>query len=259
MNLAGLQFDLAWEDRAANAATARRLVTGAGVTPGSLIVLPEMGLTGFSMNVARVADTEARESETALCSLARDTGSWVVGGLVSRAADGRGRNEALVATPEGGVAGRYAKMHPFTFSGEEKHYAPGAEPLVLPCGPFSLAPFVCYDLRFPEIFRTAARRGATLFVVIACWLETRHAHWRPLLQARAIENQAWVVGVNRCGRDPKYNYPGGSIVFAPDGRAVAELGSGEGVLRAELDPAAVPAVREPFPVLRDLRADWTRA
>ena len=96
-------------------------------------------------------------------------------------------------------------------------------------------------------------------ITVACWLETRHAHWRPLLQARAIENQAWVVGVNRCGRDPKYNYPGGSVVFAPDGRVAAELGGAEGVLGATLDPAAVPAVRDPFPVLRDLRAEWTRA
>ena len=259
MKVAGLQLDIAWEDRAANLATTRRLVDGAGIAPGSLLVLPEMGLTGFSMNVARVADTDARESETALRTLARDTGSWVAGGLVTRAPDGRGLNEALIAAPDGSVAGRYAKMHPFTHTGEEKHYAPGPGPLVLPCGPFQLAPFVCYDLRFPEIFRTAARRGATLFVVIACWLETRHAHWRPLLQARAIENQVWVVGVNRCGRDPKYNYPGGSVVFAPDGRAVAELGATEGVLQADLDPAAVPAARDPFPVLKDLRPDWTRA
>lgn len=258
MNLAGVQYDIAWEDRAANVATVRRLLGPAAVAPGSLIVLPEMGLTGFSMDVARVADTGARESESALVALARDTRSWVVGGVVTRAPDGRGRNEALVAAPDGTVAGRYAKMHPFTFTGEERHYAPGDEPVVLPCGPYQLAPFVCYDLRFPEIFRTAARRGATLFVVIACWLETRHAHWRPLLQARAIENQAWVVGVNRCGRDPKFNYPGGSAVFAPDGRAVAELGAAEGVLRASLDAAAVPATRDPFPVLRDLRPDWTR-
>jgi omega-amidase len=164
-----------------------------------------------------------------------------------------------VVAPDGVVAGRYAKMHPFTLTGEDKHYAPGTEPLVLPCGPFQLAPFVCYDLRFPEVFRTAARRGATLFVVIACWLQTRHAHWRPLLQARAIENQAWVIGVNRCGRDPQFNYPGGSVVFAPDGTAVAEAGELECALQATLEPGRVSAVRDPFPVLRDLRADWTRS
>lgn len=258
MNVVGLQYDIAWEDRAANVATARRLLASAPPEPGSLIVLPEMGLTGFSMDVARVADTEAGESEEALRTLARDHGSWVVGGLVSRVRDGRGQNEALIAAPDGSVAGRYAKMHPFSFTGEDKHYAGGPEPLVVACGDFQLAPFVCYDLRFPEVFRTAARRGATLFVVIACWLDVRHAHWRPLLQARAIENQAWVVGVNRCGRDPKFNYPGGSVVFAPDGRAVAEAGEAACALAATLDARLVSAVRDPFPVLRDLRPDWSR-
>ena len=258
MRIHGLQLDIRWEDRAANLASARRLLAGAGAAPGGLVILPEMGLTGFSMRVDRVADTEERESETALRHLALDTQCWVLGGLVTRAPDGRGRNEALLAGPDGAVAGRYAKMHPFSFTGEEKFYAAGDDPVVLPCGPFQLAPFVCYDLRFPEIFRTAARRGATLFVVIACWLDLRHAHWRPLLQARAIENQAWVVGVNRCGRDPKFSYPGGSVVFAPDGSAAAELGAVEDVLSAALDPAAVPAIRDPFPVLRDVRPDWTR-
>ena len=259
MNVFGVQYDIAWEDRAANVARVRERLAASAVPPGSLIVLPEMGLTGFSMQVSRVADTDARESENALGAIARDFRSWVVGGVVTRAPDGRGRNEALVVTPEGGSLGRYAKMHPFSFSGEDKHYAPGTEPVVLPCGAFQLAPFVCYDLRFPEIFRTATRRGATVLVVIACWLDLRHAHWRPLLQARAIENQAWVIGVNRCGRDPRHAYPGGSAVFAPDGTAVAELGEGEGVLRATLDTAAVSAVREPFPVLRDLRPEWTRS
>lgn len=259
MNLRGLQYDITWEDRAANLATVRRLLAADPPAPASLLVLPEMALTGFSMDVDRVADTAARESEQALASLAREHAAWFVGGCVTRAADGRGRNEALVISPEGAVAGRYAKMHPFSFTGEEKHYARGDEPLVVSCGPFQLAPFVCYDLRFPEVFRTAARRGATLFVVIACWLARRHIHWRPLLQARAIENQAWVVGVNRCGRDPKFAYPGGSVVFAPDGSVAAELGSDEGVLQAKLAPEAAAAVRSDFPVLQDLRPEWTRA
>lgn len=257
MRLLGLQYDIAWEDRAANVATARRLVASAAPEPGSLIVLPEMALTGFSMDVARVADTEARESEAALCALALDTRCSVLGGVVRRTTDGRGLNEALLAGPHGGVVGRYAKMHPFSLTGEHQHYAPGGGPAGFSCGPFQLAPFVCYDLRFPEIFRTAARRGATLIVVIACWLKARHAHWRPLLQARAIENQAWVVGVNRCGHDPRFGYPGGSVVFAPDGTVAAELGATEGVLQADLAPGPVAALRSAFPVLQDLRADWT--
>ena len=258
MNILGLQYDISWEDRPANVATVRRLLAGVGVARDSLIILPEMALTGFSMDVARVADSAARESEEALCSLAREHHAWVLGGLVRRADDGRGLNEALLAAPDGRGAGRYVKMHPFSLTGEHKHYAAGDEPQVFRCGEFQMAPFVCYDLRFPEIFRTAARRGATLMVVIACWLNARHAHWRPLLQARAIENQAWVIGVNRCGRDPRHGFPGGSVAFAPDGSVVAELGGNEGVLRATIGADAVGSVRKAFPVLDDLHPEWTR-
>lgn len=259
MKVVALQYDIAWEDRAANVATARRLAAAAAPAPGDLLVLPEMALTGFSMQVDRVADSAAREGGRALEALARECGAWVIGGLVSRAADGRGRNEAVVIAPDGTPAGRYAKMHPYSHGGEDRHYAAGAEPLVLACGGWRLAPFVCYDIRFPEIFRSAARRGADLFVVIANWLELRHEHWRLLLQARAVENQAWVVGVNRIGRDPKNAYRGGSCVIDPTGRLVAGAGAEETALVATLDHDALCAVRAAFPVLDDLRPDWTHA
>ena len=93
---------------------------------------------------------------------------------------------------------------------------------------------------------------------IANWPETRHAHWRTLLQARAIENQAWVVGVNRCGRDPKFVYAGGTMIVDPMGRIVAEAGDAEAVLVAEADPEVALQFRSSFPVLDDLRPEWTR-
>jgi omega-amidase len=258
MRIVALQYDIIWENRAANVETARRLATEAAPPTGSLLVLPEMAFTGFSMKVDRVADGAARESEEALAALAREFRSWVVGGLVRRAPDGRGYNQASVFAPDGSAAGTYSKMHPFTHGGEERFYAAGAEPLVVDCGPHRLAPLVCYDLRFPEIFRTAARRGATLFAVVANWLETRHEHWRLLLQARAIENQAWVVGVNRLGRDPRHAYLGGSCLIDPMGRVAAEAGDREYALVGDADPEVVRIVRENFPVLQDLRPEWTR-
>lgn len=258
MNVLALQYDIAWEDRDANLSKVRRLLSASAPGPGALIVLPEMALTGFSMNPDKVADTEARECETALRQLALEHRSWVLGGVVSRAPDGRGRNEALLATPEGGVGARYTKIHPFSLTREHVHYEAGADVVVAPCGPFRLAPFVCYDLRFPEVFRTAARRGATLLVVIANWPEARHAHWRALLQARAIENQAWVVGVNRCGRDPKFVYAGGSLVIDPSGRVEAEAGAEEEVLRGVIDLQKSEELRASLPFLGDIRQEWTR-
>jgi omega-amidase len=258
MRLLGLQYDIAWEDRAANVATVGRLTARAAPPPGSLIVLPEMAFTGFSMRVERVSEGADGQGARALADLARTWRSWVVGGLVTTDTDGRGRNEAALFGPDGAPLGRYAKMHPFTSAGEEQHYAAGGDVLVLPCGGFQVAPVVCYDLRFPEIFRTAVRRGATLFVVIANWLEARHAHWSVLLQARAVENQAWVIGVNRVGRDPRHGYPGGSCLIDPAGRVVAQAGADEAVVEAEVRPESVAEVRGAFPVLRDLRPEWTR-
>lgn len=258
MEVFALQYDIVWEDRAANIATIRRILDAARPPADSMIVLPEMALTGFSMNVSRVAETSDRESETAFANLARDHQSWVVGGLVTRADDGRGRNEAVVLNPAGDIAGRYAKMHPFSYTGEQEHYASGDDPVVVDCGGLKVAPIVCYDLRFPEIFRTAVKRGAEVFVVIACWLEDRHAHWPVLLQARAIENQAWVIGVNRIGRDPKHRYLGGSCIIDPAGNITAEAGDDETAVSGSIDYERLRTIRTTFPALRDLRADWVR-
>ncbi len=258
MKIHALQYDITWEDREATRATVERLLERARPAAGDLIVLPEMGFTGFSMDPARVADGEARETESLLAALARRHGAWVLGGIVTRAADGRGRNEAALASPDGAPAARYTKIHPFSPTGEHRRYEAGGEVVVAPCGAFGLAPFICYDLRFPEIFRTAARRGATLLAVLANWPEARHAHWRVLLQARAIENQAWVVGVNRCGSDPKFVYAGGTAIVDPFGTVVAEAGDGEAVVTAAADPESVAGLRARFPVLDDLRPEWTR-
>jgi len=121
---------------------------------------------------------------------------------------------------------------------------------------FQVAPFICYDLRFPELFRASARRGAQLFAVIANWPLTRAQHWITLLQARAIENQAYVAGVNRCGRDPKLGYNGRSLIISPQGDILADAEDKECVISAELDLAGLLAWREKFPALQDMRPDF---
>ena len=115
-----------------------------------------------------------------------------------------------------------------------------------------MAPFVCYDLRFPEIFRSAVRRGAQVFVVIANWSVKREQHWVTLLQARAIENQACVVGVNRCGTDPKYAYSGHSMIIDAHGTVLAEVGNKETIISADIDLAALELWRKDFPALVDM-------
>ena len=174
----------------------------------------------------------------------------MVAGVVTRNADGRGRNEAVVIDPTGHEVARYCKRQPFTLGGESRAYVAGNETVVLPIGPFMAAPTICYDLRFPETYRRAMQRGAQLILAIASWPVARVSHWRALLVARAIENQAYVVGVNRIGRDPKLEHNGQSLIVDPGGRILADAEDGERVIRAELELEPLLAYR------RDLALPW---
>jgi predicted amidohydrolase len=254
MKVSLCQLNSVWEDKAASHARASSLLDlHAGEVAGSLIVLPEMFATGFSLDVEKVRETDEKVSERFLAALAVRHNAHVMGGVVNCAPGEKARNESLLFDPSGKELCRYVKRQPFTLGGEAASHAWGDRTLVLPCGEFQLSPFVCYDLRFPEIFRRAAKHGGELFVVIASWPCLREGHWTTLLRARAIENQAWVVGVNRCGTDPKFRYTGRSIVVNPHGDVVADAGNGECVVTAELDRAVLSQWRKDFPALADIR------
>jgi omega-amidase len=122
-------------------------------------------------------------------------------------------------------------------------------------GPFKIAPTICYDLRFPELYRHAVLAGADLITVIASWPAPRIAHWRALLIARAIENQAFVVAVNRVGTDPDHEYGGESLIVSPQGEILAEAGPNTAVISADIDPRTTASWRTAFPALRDHRTD----
>lgn len=252
-SIAAVQFDIVWENKAANFRKVSDLLAASPPPPGSLVVLPEMFACGFSMNLAATRQTGQREEETFLRNLASETRSTVVGGLVQPDGD-RGRNESVTYAPDGELLARYTKIHPFSGAGEDVGHAAGTDIVIFSWGGFTVAPFVCYDLRFPEIFRAAARRGAELFVVIALWPVKRQHHWLTLLQARAIENQAYVVGVNRTGADPNFSYSGRSVVVDPQGVIIADASEQERVLTASIDVEAVRGWRRDFPALRD--AHW---
>ena len=255
MKIYGCQLDIAWENKPANFAKVRRLVEGARPPRGSLIVLPEMFATGFSMNAGDLAEGSAAPAETFLADLARSFDLFVMGGVINVGPDGRGRNEAVTFDPRGGLVARYAKMQPFSLGGELDHYTAGDRIVTFDCESMRVAPFVCYDLRFPELFRAAMSRDVHLFAVIANWPVKRIAHWITLLQARAIENQAYVIGVNRTGSDPKHSYNGRSLVVDPHGEILVDAASDESIFSAEVDLARVLEWRAEFPALRDRRAE----
>jgi predicted amidohydrolase len=137
--------------------------------------------------------------------------------------------------------------------GESANYQAGREVAVFPWQGFTVAPFICYDLRFPEHFRAATRRGAQLITVIANWPVKRIGHWVTLLQARAIENQAYVAGVNRCGADPTLTYNGRSLIVSPKGDILADAGHGESVISAEVNLQELLDYRRELPFLADMR------
>ena len=253
MKITGIQFDLKWEEKSPNHERVRELLAEAAPEPGSLVVLPEMFASGFSMNAAAIDDTETGETRDFLSRTARESGIYLQAGLVRRNSAGRPANQSIVFDPEGTEVARYEKIFPFTPGGESAAYAAGDRISLYEWGGFTVASFICYDLRFPEIFRLAAARGATLYTVIASWPEARTSHWMTLLQARAIENQAYVIGVNRCGRDPYLGYSGRSLIIDPLGAILADGGSEDGAITAELDREALDQYRERLPFLRDMR------
>ncbi len=254
MNVVGLQYDIQWENKAANFDAVRALLTQAAPERNSLVVLPEMFATGFSMNTAAVAESYGSETEQFLSRTAREFGVCIIAGAAMRAQDGRHRNKALVFDSTGKLIAFYAKMHPFTLGGEADHYTAGEHPVLFQWADCNVAPFICYDLRFPELFReAAARKQPELFAVIANFPEKRIQHWVTLLQARAIENQAYVVGVNRIGTDPYYTYSGRSLIINPQGEIIADAGATAAAISAKLDLVILRKYREGLPFLKDMK------
>ena len=254
MQVALLQYDIAWEDKSSNHERMEAMLSEAGLGPDTYILLPELSDTGFSMNLDTIAADGGRSVAWAR-DMAREHGWTIQIGHAERDPAGKGRNCATIATPTGMTA-TYQKVYPMSILAEGRHYVAGHHLLIQDVQGVSVAPMICYDLRFPELFRLASVAGAELFALGACWPIPRIAHWRSLLIARALEGQAWVLGCNRVGTDPNLSYGGTSMIISPEGEVIAEADqSEECVLSATLDVESARKFREQFPVLRDVRDD----
>jgi predicted amidohydrolase len=255
MNVACCQFDIGWEDKPANYLRVERRVREANLAPGTLLLLPEMFATGFSMDADAIAELPDGATAGFLANLARGHGLYVLGGVVLANEDSTQppRNEALLFAPTGEQISRYAKVHRFSFAREDKHYAAGDAPVFCTIDGWNVQPTICYDLRFPELYRAPGVRGAELICVIANWPAARDSHWMAMLKARAIENQAYVAGVNRCGRDPNVEYSGHSQIISPRGQVIEDAGDRDTVIRAELDIEKLREYRAKFPALNAAR------
>lgn len=252
MRVAGIQHDIVWEDPAANFARLAPRIAEAAQTGARLIVLSEMFSTGFSMEVDRVSEPIDGPSTQFLVEQAAAHRVWVCGSLPERSAgQALPSNQLVLAGPDGAVH-RYAKIHPFSYAREQDHYRAGTEHVTVDVEGVRVTVFVCYDLRFADEFWACAH-DTDCYVVVANWPEARREHWRTLLRARAIENQAYVVGVNRVGQGGPLEYVGDSMVVDPLGEILVEAIGSEAVISADVDPARVADVRARFPFLADRR------
>jgi predicted amidohydrolase len=222
--------------------------------------------SGFSLNTEITADSQNVTAHF-LLDLAREHQVLVHGARtvipeqtpdteIGDSGHPKAENRALIARPDG-TSLEYAKIHPFSFGREHERFRGGREVTTFPWevgeASLTICPAVCYDLRFPELFRRGLQQGAEMFVLGANWPSARQHHWRTLLIARAIENQAFVIGVNRCGSDPHLDYSGGSMALGPKGEILAELGDEERIESVEIDPEKLRSWRGEFPAWRDAR------
>jgi omega-amidase len=258
-----VQLDIAWEDPSRNHESVRQLLDRATVEPGDFVLLPEMFDTGFSFNVERTNDKSGR-TLSFLTELADDLKVVVQGGRTIAACHKCAASNVMTAIApalskhaSARVLAEYTKIHPF--QKEADRFEPGREvmtydlPGINADAPLRICPAICYDLRFPELFRVGLSKGAEVFALGACWPNVRQEHWRALLIARAIENQAIVLGCNRTGDDPALHYAGGSIAIGPKGEILGELGAEVTVLSVPVDVQSVRAWRESFRAWKDQR------
>lgn len=256
LRVAALQHDIVWHDRDANFERLSPQIAGAAAGGARLVVLTETFSTGFSFDTPGIGEPEGGPSSQFLAEQARTHGVWVGGscpeiGSDAPEDDDRPSNSFVLAAPDGSTA-RYRKIHPFSHAEEEKYVRAGTEFVTVDVEGVRCSLFVCYDLRFADEFWALAH-DTDAYLVVANWPAKRRRHWSTLLQARAIENQAYVVGVNRVGRGGALDYSGDSAIIDPLGETLASAAGVETVVSASIDPAHVASTRDHFRFLQDRR------
>ncbi len=239
------QMDITWGDKKSNTARAEKFVLS---TDADIVILPEMFSTGFDMDPARVAETMEGETVSRLKAVALNSGKAIMCSIIIRE-EGNYFNRLLFIRP-GREIQHYDKRHLFSFSGEDKNFSRGQERLIIEYKGFRILPLICYDLRFPVWSRGS--NEFDLIVYIASWPSTRIRVWDTLLKARAIENQCYVIGVNRVGQDPTSLYDGHSCVINYYGEIIATSNEGkEEILEVAVDLGPLLIFRGKFPAWRD--------
>lgn len=254
MKIGLVQIDTIWHSVDKNLRKAEEFIRLSVMEGCDVVVFPEMFTTGFSMET----DIAVRNNDITgpfLSEMSKRCRIYIIAGYVTRGTSNQmGRNVACIYDRKGHCIATYTKIKTFTVVKEERSYEKGSSPVIFNIDNTPSSVFICYDLRFPEIFRKVARDVKVIFV-IANWPSTRREHWKALLRARAIENQCFIAGVNRTGVDGNnIHYSGESSVYDPWGDVVLSSGGEERILIASIDTSKVDKIRKDFPFLEDIES-----
>jgi len=253
MKVGLLQIDIAWENKAANFNKVESFAKKAKEQEVDLIVLPELFSTGFTLNSKPLAEELSGETPSFLSKLSKDYNISVLGSFIEKT-EAKPKNSAILFNENGSLIYHYSKIHLFSYDDEDKHYSPGMDISTFELHQQKLSAVICYDLRFPEIFRELVDKGVKCVFVIASWPVERVEHWDFLLKARAVDNQIFIAGVNRVGESPRDSYPGHSAVVDPFARVIASAQDNEeDIIICDIDFSLVDKIREEFPILNDRR------
>ena len=249
LTISFLQSNIHWEDKAANLAMFTSKIK-AIEEQTEIIILPEMFNTGFSMNPSILAENMDGETVTWMKQMAAEKRSIVTGSLIIREQD-KFYNRLIWMQPNG-VYGYYDKRHLFSYAGEDKEFTPGNKRLIAQLKGWKINTQICYDLRFPIWSRQANENEYDILLFVASWPMKRIEAWKALLTARAIENQCYVIGLNRTGIDGNgFDYSGDSMLIDPMGVAIFSNHHEEITHTFQIDKKQVQEVRERLPFLKD--------
>ncbi len=252
MKIALAQTNIVWEDKKRNEENAVAYILQAVNAGAEAVFFPEMSLTGFSMNIEVTAE---KDGITVLKFRELASRYHVVIGVGWTQQKGESaENHYTIIGTEGEILSDYVKIHPFSYGNEDKFFIPGSKITYFKLGKYCWSNFICYDLRFPELFQIASQK-AEVILVPANWPKKREHHWKSLLIARAIENQCYILAVNCVGRINEIEYGGGTCGISPEGSILDVLEGQAGIVVIDLQEN-VEELRRSFPVKQDRRWDF---
>jgi omega-amidase len=257
MRCCSAQITSCWEDPATTLQKIRPLISYAAESGARIIAFPEQFATGWDPGSNRHLQDESGPIVTTLKTCAKEYSIAILGSF-RKTHQPLPVNTAVAIGADGSVIAQYAKIHPFTFAGEDRCYSAGDDIAIFEVGGMRMGIAICYDLRFPELFRIYADRGVHGVIVPSAWPKSRLRHWELFIRTRAAENQMYVIGVNTTGSNPVDVYAGASMTAGPDGSVIARADEGETLLYSDLDSVAVEDARRHFPVHKDQRTDLYR-